>query len=524
MLFQQHAFQMQNFVVGAGGAGGDEGYDEDDGGEDAMQSQKISKIDCWDEDFCREKGAMLQSLDREIGDLVEGLKGEVEQSYKKKAASMLQRIKTVVRLVWAEAQIFPYGSFATGLCIPSSDLDIVVVVQYKDLIAGVRPEEQLAIELRKQPWIHKLRTIATATVPVIKLSSLQEQLFTDITFDVCRSDTGGGMVMGQFGRLTELEMSQIQMSNMAFGQSHPHPLHPSFAYPPVLFPFQSPHYPFPPSSPLAPLPYASAPSRGRPSIPTNLPVSFQHPSPSFPDPDAQAHDLNLSQPPFDQPQSSPSSSSAADPSVETSSSSSSSSVSLMAGEMNEEKIGRDRERRERERAPRGRGGKEAMPTNYYCTSDMFGFNTSQLSHLNLDYVPKPVRHTGTRTVDVVLRLKEEFPALETLVIILKQFLHEHDLKETFTGGLGSYCLVLMVASFLQIYLALCPSSPSNYGLLLLGFLELYGVKFDFGSTGISLKGTGFVSFSFFFFISPHLFFFSFLTRCLFVFVLFVSRL
>ena len=134
-----------------------------------------------------------------------------------------------------------------------------------------------------------------------------------------------------------------------------------------------------------------------------------------------------------------------------------------------------------------------MPTNYYCTSDMFGFNTSQLSHLNLDYVPKPVRHTGTRTVDVVLRLKEEFPALETLVIILKQFLHEHDLKETFTGGLGSYCLVLMVASFLQIYLALCPSSPSspsNYGLLLLGFLELYGVKFDFGSTGISLKGTG----------------------------------
>ena len=45
---------------------------------------------------------------------------------------------------------------------------------------------------------------------------------------------------------------------------------------------------------------------------------------------------------------------------------------------------------------------------------------------------------------------EIFPCLEPLVLVLKQFLLQRDLNEVFTGGISSYCLILMTISFLQV--------------------------------------------------------------------------
>ena len=46
---------------------------------------------------------------------------------------------------------------------------------------------------------------------------------------------------------------------------------------------------------------------------------------------------------------------------------------------------------------------------------------------------------------------EIFPCLEPLVLVLKQFLLQRDLNEVFTGGISSYCLILMTISFLQVH-------------------------------------------------------------------------
>lgn len=47
-------------------------------------------------------------------------------------------------------------------------------------------------------------------------------------------------------------------------------------------------------------------------------------------------------------------------------------------------------------------------------------------------------------------LMRQYPHLQYLVLVLKQFLLQRDLNEVFTGGISSYSLILMVVSFLQV--------------------------------------------------------------------------
>lgn len=75
--------------------------------------------------------------------------------------------------------------------------------------------------------------------------------------------------------------------------------------------------------------------------------------------------------------------------------------------------------------------------------------------------------------------------------MLKQFLLQRDLNEVFTGGISSYSLILMCISFLQLHpRPLETADESNLGVLLLEFLELYGRRFNYMKTGISIKNGG----------------------------------
>jgi len=44
----------------------------------------------------------------------------------------------------------------------------------------------------------------------------------------------------------------------------------------------------------------------------------------------------------------------------------------------------------------------------------------------------------------------DYPLIRCLVIILKQFLIYHNLLESFNGGISSYCLILLILSYLQV--------------------------------------------------------------------------
>ena len=95
---------------------------------------------------------------------------------------------------------------------------------------------------------------------------------------------------------------------------------------------------------------------------------------------------------------------------------------------------------------------------------------------------------------------DDLPPLRPLCFVLKYFLACRGLNETYTGGIGSYALQLMIVSFLQqrtreeYNLSSAISSPqnsANLGSMMLEFLELYGIDFNYVTVGISLRSGGY---------------------------------
>ncbi|CAK9056128.1 Terminal nucleotidyltransferase 4A (DNA polymerase sigma) (LAK-1) (Non-canonical poly(A) RNA polymerase PAPD7) (PAP-associated domain-containing protein 7) (TRAMP-like complex polyadenylate polymerase) (Terminal guanylyltransferase) (Terminal uridylyltransferase 5) (TUTase 5) (Topoisomerase-related function protein 4-1) (TRF4-1) [Durusdinium trenchii] len=100
---------------------------------------------------------------------------------------------------------------------------------------------------------------------------------------------------------------------------------------------------------------------------------------------------------------------------------------------------------------------------------------------------------GLDTAKFVREQMAIFPAMPPLVLFLKLFLAQRNLHETYMGGLGSYLLVCVVLSFLQLH----PSaqqqrlhSASTLGKLLLDFFRYYGQEFRYATQGISVLNGG----------------------------------
>lgn len=87
---------------------------------------------------------------------------------------------------------------------------------------------------------------------------------------------------------------------------------------------------------------------------------------------------------------------------------------------------------------------------------------------------------------LVKELVEYYPAMRPLILVLKQFLYNRDLHETYTGGIGSYLLAMTVVSMLQNHPGRGPDhkeGEGNLGALLLDYLQLYGIRFNYDRIG-----------------------------------------
>ena len=94
---------------------------------------------------------------------------------------------------------------------------------------------------------------------------------------------------------------------------------------------------------------------------------------------------------------------------------------------------------------------------------------------------------------MVLGFLEELPALRALVLIIKAFLGQRSMNEVFSGGLGSYSIVCLAVSFLQMHPKIRRGEidPSkNLGVLMMEFFELYGCYFNYQEVGISIRDGG----------------------------------
>jgi len=120
--------------------------------------------------------------------------------------------------------------------------------------------------------------------------------------------------------------------------------------------------------------------------------------------------------------------------------------------------------------------------------------SEELSRIDISF-----GHTsGLDAIPQIQTYVNEFVNLTPLVFFLKMYLLQRGLNEPYTGGLGSFALILMIVSYFQHFgsqkaTSACDSKDPNeadLGTLLLGFFQLYGKKFNFFTTAISTIGRG----------------------------------
>ncbi|QDZ19273.1 nucleotidyltransferase domain-containing protein [Chloropicon primus] len=93
----------------------------------------------------------------------------------------------------------------------------------------------------------------------------------------------------------------------------------------------------------------------------------------------------------------------------------------------------------------------------------------------------------------------KIPLIRPLVYILKIFLQQRDLNEVYSGGVGSYGLIIMVTVFLMTHESRIDKrerrritgGEKNLGILLIDFFDLYGNILDMFGVGISCRKGGF---------------------------------
>jgi len=103
---------------------------------------------------------------------------------------------------------------------------------------------------------------------------------------------------------------------------------------------------------------------------------------------------------------------------------------------------------------------------------------------------------GPRNSETVLELMKKYPEAKPLIFVLKYFLFFHSQNEVYLGGLGSYCLTLMIVFYIQKHAeaarktADAPEGGLDLGQLLRGFFRFFGFDFDYENNGISVLDGG----------------------------------
>lgn len=141
------------------------------------------------------KSPMLQ-LHKEIVDFCEFLSPTEEERVARETA--VERVFSVVKHIWPHCKVEVFGSFQTGLYLPTSDIDVVI------LGSGI-PKPQLGLQalsraLSQKGIARKIQVIGKARVPIIKFVEKQSGISFDISFDVQNGPKAAGFIKGAISK------------------------------------------------------------------------------------------------------------------------------------------------------------------------------------------------------------------------------------------------------------------------------------------------------------------------------------
>ncbi|KAJ7300053.1 hypothetical protein O6H91_Y086900 [Diphasiastrum complanatum] len=122
----------------------------------------------------------LLQLHQEIVNFCEFIAPTQEEEQERVAA--IQRVCDVVKSIWPHCTVKVFGSSATGLFLPTSDVDVVI------LNSGCEVPQNglkaLATAFRRKSMVKNLQVIGKARVPIIKFVEVRSKIAFDISFDV----------------------------------------------------------------------------------------------------------------------------------------------------------------------------------------------------------------------------------------------------------------------------------------------------------------------------------------------------
>ena len=101
---------------------------------------------------------------------------------------LVKNVQNVVKECTPEYEVHLYGSHATNLCLPWSDLDIVLISKNNNNQISSEDKHLLLSKLydnlRHQPWVRDTNYISSANIPIIKLISIEKYNSTPIDISI----------------------------------------------------------------------------------------------------------------------------------------------------------------------------------------------------------------------------------------------------------------------------------------------------------------------------------------------------
>uniref|UniRef100_A0A803MHC9 polynucleotide adenylyltransferase n=1 Tax=Chenopodium quinoa TaxID=63459 RepID=A0A803MHC9_CHEQI len=130
---------------------------------DAERTPEWTLESGWFRADCRFKSPMLQ-LHKEILDFCDFLSPTPEEAAARNAA--IERVSDVIKYIWPYCRVEVFGSYRTGLYLPSSDIDVVILESnIKTPQIGL---QALSRALSQKGIAKKMQVIGKARVPIIK--------------------------------------------------------------------------------------------------------------------------------------------------------------------------------------------------------------------------------------------------------------------------------------------------------------------------------------------------------------------
>ncbi|XP_070823271.1 terminal nucleotidyltransferase 4A-like isoform X1 [Chaetodon trifascialis] len=121
----------------------------------------------------------INGLHEEIMDFFNFMSPRPEEEAMRR--DVVNRIEGVIKDLWPTARVEIFGSFSTGLYLPTSDIDLVVFGQWDH-----PPLQELEQALKKHNVAgpYPIKVLDKATVPIIKLTDHETEVKVDISFNV----------------------------------------------------------------------------------------------------------------------------------------------------------------------------------------------------------------------------------------------------------------------------------------------------------------------------------------------------